>query len=129
MKKQIDNTFTEMPKFLKTFIAPIMADGICYDNIESWWSNSKQIGENIIILNPSEQSKSKKVIVSENALHDTEFFKFHKIHNGNVPIPMTEMYGVKVEERPNSVKMDLWDEHKRVHWIGWLLKSWILEGD
>ena len=38
------------------------------------------------------------------------------------------MYGIKIEEKDKMVKMDLWDKDHKIHWVGWLLKNWFLEG-
>ena len=125
MKKQVDNTFTEIPKTLLNLISSVMVDGVLYKNISEWVSNIKD-GENVLIINPIKQD-SHKVIVKDLALHDTPFFKFNEIYNNNNPIPMVEMFGVTLEEKEKMIKMDLWDKDHKIHWVGWLLKSWILE--
>lgn len=125
MKKQVDNTFTEIPKTLLNLISNVMVDGVLYKNISEWLSNIKE-GENVLIINPIKQD-AHKVVVKESALHDTPFFKFNSIYNAGNPIPKTEMYGIKIEEKDKMVKMDLWDKDHKIHWVGWLLKSWILE--
>lgn len=125
MKKQIDNTFTEIPKTLLNLISNVMVDGVLYKNITEWSPYIKE-GENILILNPI-KSEEIKVVVKDAALHDTPFFKFNEIHNENRPIPMKEMYGHVVEENSRMIKMDLWDKDHKIHWNGWLLRNWILE--
>lgn len=125
MKKQIDNTFIEIPKTLLNLISSVMVDGVFYKNISEWVSNIKE-GENVLIINPIKQD-SHKVVVKESALHDTPFFKFNSIYNAGNPIPKTEMYGIKIEEKDKMVKMDLWDKDHKIHWVGWILRSWILE--
>lgn len=125
MKKQINNIFTDIPKTLLNLISSVMVDGIVYKNLKDWCANIVE-GENIIIINPI-SSTNRKVIVKEVALHDTPYFKFNELYNNNNPIPMVEMYGVLLEEKDKTVKMDLWDKEHKVHWSGWLLKSWILE--
>lgn len=125
MKIQIYNTFTEIPKTLLNLISSVRVDGVLYKNISEWVSNIKE-GENVLIINPIKQD-THKVVVKESALHDTPFFKFNSIYNANNPIPKTEMYGIKIEEKDKMVKMDLWDKDHKIHWVGWLLKSWILE--
>lgn len=125
MKKQINNIFTDIPKTLLNLISSVMVDGIVYKNLKDWCANIVE-GENIIIINPI-SSTNRKVIVKEVALHDTPYFKFNELYNNNNPIPMVEMYGVLLEEKDKTVKMDLWDKEHKVHWSGWLLRSWILE--
>lgn len=124
MKKEIDNTFTELPKFLFTFVAPIIANGKKYNNIKEW-DKDKMIGENIIIINPASVEKF-KVIVKDSALQKNPFFPYHDNLNNGIPVPKTEMYGEKIQETDKSVKMDLWDKNHKIHWIGWILKSWII---
>lgn len=125
MKKQINNIFTDIPKTLLNLISSVMVNGIVYKNLKDWCANIVE-GENIIIINPI-SSTNRKVIVKEVALHDTPYFKFNELYNNNNPIPMVEMYGVLLEEKDKTVKMDLWDKEHKVHWSGWLLRSWILE--
>ena len=124
MKKEIDNTFIELPRFLSTMIAPIQVKGKFYSSIKEW-DKDKVEGENIIIINPI-KSDYYKIIVKESALQDTPFFQYHKLRNNNNPIPMTEMYGVKLEETEKSVKMKLESKDKKTHWTGWLVKNWIV---
>lgn len=124
MKKQIDNTFTEIPKTLLNLVSCIMVNGKKYNNIKEWSPNIEE-GDNVIILNlPKENVK--KVVVKESALQDTPFFKFNEIYNNNKPIPMTEMYGLALENREKMIKMDLWDKDHKIHWVGWLLRSWLI---
>ena len=125
MKKQINNIFTDIPKTLLNLISSVMVNGVVYKNLKDWCANIVE-GENIIIINPI-SSTNRKVIVKEVALHDTPYFKFNELYNNNNPIPMVEMYGVLLEEKDKTVKMDLWDKEHKVHWSGWLLRSWILE--
>jgi len=125
MKKQINNIFTDIPKTLLNLISSVMVNGVVYKNLKDWCANIVE-GENIIIINPL-SSTNRKVIVKEVALHDTPYFKFNELYNNNNPIPMVEMYGVLLEEKDKTVKMDLWDKEHKVHWSGWLLRSWILE--
>ena len=125
MKKQINNIFTDIPKTLLNLISSVMVNGVVYKNLKDWCANIVE-GENIIIINPL-SSINRKVIVKEVALHDTPYFKFNELYNNNNPIPMVEMYGVLLEEKDKTVKMDLWDKEHKVHWSGWLLRSWILE--
>lgn len=126
MKKEIDNTFTELPKILKTMIGSVVVDGNEYKNISEWYEQIKpQVGNYSIIFN-AEKNISKKVTVKEQALSDTPFFKFNELYNKNNPIPKTEMYGFVLEEDLKMCKMDLWDKEHKIHWVGWLLKSWIL---
>lgn len=124
MKKQIDNTFTEIPKTLLNLVSCIMVNGKKYNNIKEWSSNIEE-GDNVIILNlPKENVK--KIVVKESALQDTPFFKFNEIYNNNKPIPMREMYGLILENREKMIKMDLWDKDHKIHWVGWLLRSWLI---
>ena len=125
MKKQIDNTFTEIPKILLNLISKVIVNDKEYNSIKEWSIHARK-GENILLLSPTFNTKL-KIIVKESALHDSPFFQFHKQHNNNVPIPLTEMYGIKIDERDKTVKMDLWDKEHKIHWVGWLVKSWILE--
>ena len=125
---KVDNTFTELTKILTTMVSKVVVDGKEYKNITEWYNSlDKKEGEYTILFNSS-TSDFKKVIVKEQALSDTPFFKFNQIYNSNHPIPKTEMYGIKIEEKDKMVKMDLWDKDHKIHWVGWLLKSWILEG-
>lgn len=125
MKKQLNNIFNDIPKTLLNLISSVMVNGVVYKNLKDWCANIVE-GENIIIINPL-SSTNRKVIVKEVALHDTPYFKFNELYNNNNPIPMVEMYGVLLEEKDKTVKMDLWDKEHKVHWSGWLLRSWILE--
>lgn len=125
MKKEINNIFTEIPKTLLLMISKIMVDGKEYANIKEW-SKEIKIGENIITINPVSTHQI-KIIVKDSALQDTPFFQYHKINNNNIPIPFREMYGVKIDEREKSVRMDLWNKEHTIHWCGWLLKNWIIK--
>ena len=120
-------TFTELPKVFKTMISKVVVDGKEYKNIEEWYDslNNKEGHYKVIFNMPN--SNLLKVIVKERALSDTPFFKFNEFYNHNKPIPKTEMYGVKVEEKYNMIKMDLWDKDHKMHWDGWILKSNIVE--
>ena len=123
MKEEI--IFTKIPKTLLNLYSKIMVDNVIYKNLKEWSPQAK-IGENILIINPI-QEKKLRIIVKESALHDTPFFQYHKMKNNNIPIPLTEMEGIKLEETEKSVKMDLWDKEHKIHWVGWLVKSWIIE--
>lgn len=125
MKKQIDNTFTEIPKVLYNLVSSILFNDVLYNNLKDCSKYIKD-GENVLIINPVKQV-NKKVVVKESALQDTPFFKFNELHNNNNPIPMTEMFGVVLEEKEKMIKMDLWDKEHKIHWIGWLLRSWIIQ--
>lgn len=125
MKHEINNIFTEIPKTLLLMVSKILVDGQEYSNIKEWAKDLKP-GDYTLIINPL-PSKIVRIKVKSNALHDSPFFQFHKQHNNNIPIPLTEMYGIKVDEKDKTVKMDLWDKEHKIHWVGWLLKSWILE--
>lgn len=120
--------FTELPKVFSTMVSRVIVDGKEYKNITEWYNAlDKKEGEYLILLN-AKISDSKKVVVKEQALSDTPFFKFNSIYNNGNPIPKTEMYGMKIDERDKMVKMDLWDKDHKIHWVGWLLKSWFVEG-
>lgn len=128
MSEQVDDTFTELPKLFTTMIGKVVEDGKEYKNIVEWYNSlPEKDGEHIVLLN-IRNTDSVKVVVKEQALSDTPFFKFNAIYNSGNPIPKTEMYGMKIDERDKMVKMDLWDKEQKIHWVGWLLKSWILEG-
>lgn len=124
MKNKPDKYFCEIPKILLNLISGVMVDGVLYKNIGEWAPNIKE-GENVLTINPI-KSNSKKIVVKQCALKDTPYFKFNELFNQSRPIPMTEMYGVTIEDSDKMVKMDLWDKNKRVHWIGWVLKNWIV---
>ena len=123
--KKIDDTFNEIPKTLLLMVSKILVEGKEYANIKEWSKNIKE-GDNVITINPI-ITKVMKIVVKDSALQDTPFFQYHKINNNNIPIPFTEMYGIKIDEKEKSVKMDLWDKGHKIHWVGWLVKSWILE--
>lgn len=128
MKNEIDNKFTELPKIFSMLIEKVVADNKEYSNINEWFNSlPKKEGNFTVILNPV-KTEVTKIIVKEQALSDTPFFKFNKFYNNDKPIPMTEMYGIKIEEKDKMVKMDLWDKDHKIHWVGWLLKNWFLEG-
>lgn len=120
-------TFTELPKSFKMLIEKVVVDGKEYKNIMEWYEslNNKE-GEFTIFLN-TKSSKFSKIVVKEQALKDTPFFKFNQFYNDNKPIPMTEMYGIKIEEKDNMIKMDLWDKDHKIHWVGWVLKNNIVQ--
>ena len=126
MKKEINNIFTEIPKTLLLMVSKVSTnDGKEYNNIKEWSKNIKP-GENIITINPV-TSKKYRIVVKPSALHDSPFFQYHRINNNNNPIPLTEMYGTYIDDRDKSVKMDLWSKDHKIHWVGWLVKSWIIE--
>ena len=120
-------TFSELPKIFTTMVGKVVVDGVEYKNILDWYNTLKDKEGDFEVMFNVKTTTSGKVVVKEQALSDTPFFKFNAIHNGGVPIPFTEMYGVKLEEMDRMIKMDLWDKDRKVHWVGWLLKSWILE--
>ena len=121
-------TYTELPKVLLMLISKVAANGKIYSNIAEWYNSlPEKNGGFSIIINP-ESTKVIKIKVKDKALSDTPYFKFNELFNNGVPIPMTEMEGIQIEEKEKMVKMDLWDKEHKIHWIGWLLKSWILEG-
>ena len=128
MSNQVYDTFTELPKLFTTMIGKVVEDGKEYKNITEWYKSlQEKDGEHILLLN-IRNTDSVKVVVKEQALSDTPFFKFNAIYNAGNPIPKTEMFGLKLEENDRMVKMDLWDKDHKVHWVGWLLKSWLVEG-
>ena len=54
MKKQIDNTFTELPKTLLNLVSKIKVDDKEYNNIKEWYNSlSKKEGNFVVVLNPS----------------------------------------------------------------------------
>lgn len=123
-----DNTihkFNTLPPFLLTMVSKIRVNNKDYSNIKEWAPNI-EYGENIVIINPV-QYDIVKIVVKDSATHDSPFFPFNKLHNNNKPIPLTTMYGKTIEEDDKMIKMDLWDKEHKVHWIGWLLKSWIIK--
>ena len=128
MKRDIDNTFIELPKIFSTMIGKVVVDGKSYKNIVEWY-NSLPIkeGEFIVTFNLKDTLET-KIVVKDLALSDTPFFKFNALYNNGNPIPKVEMYGIKIDEKDKMVKMDLWDKEHKIHWVGWLLKSWILSG-
>lgn len=125
MKNKQDKYFCEIPKILLNLVSDVMVEGVLYKNIGEWVSNIKE-GENVLTINQI-KSNSKKIVVKQCALKDTPYFKFNEIYNNNNPIPMKEMFGVTLEEKEKMIKMDLWDKDHKIHWVGWLLRSWILE--
>lgn len=125
MKKEIDNTFNELPKTLLLMVSKVNSNGKEYQSISEWSKDIKE-GENILVINPCKVKKY-RIVVKESALHDTPFFQYHRINNNNKPIPLTEMYGIQVSERDKSIKMDLWNKEHTIHWVGWLVRSWIVE--
>ena len=117
--------FNTLPPFLLTMVSKIRVNNKDYSSIKEW-APKIEYGENIIIINPIKYDFV-KITVKESARHDSPFFQFNKLHNNNKPIPLTIMYGIPIEEDNKMIKMDLWDKEHKVHWIGWLLKSWIIK--
>ena len=54
MKKEVDNTFTEIPKLLTNMTAGVIVNGKEYKNIAEWYNSlPNKNGNFIIVLNPS----------------------------------------------------------------------------
>ena len=115
-----------LPKFFKTLTSRVQVNGVSYANVWEWFQTLTKDGNYVVVFNPY-VSKTVKIVVKASAQQDTPFFHFNAIYNNGQGIPLTEMIGCRVDERENMVKMDLWNEEHTVHWIGWILKSKILQ--
>lgn len=117
----------ELPKCFKYLLSKVRYENDIYSNIIDWYNSlQNKNGQFTIILNPIE-SKQLRIEVSNTALSDSPFFKFNHIYNNDNPIPEKEMFGIKIEEKDNMIKMDLWNKSRTKHWVGWILKSKILK--
>lgn len=119
--------FEHLPKCFKYLLSKVYYNGKIYNNITSWYDSlDRKSGDFDLIINPI-ISKQIKITVSKGALEDSPFYPFNQIYNNNKPMPKETMLGNKIEDGGNMVKMDLWDENHKVHWIGWILKSKIIK--
>lgn len=125
MKSTVDNEFEDLPLILKNLLGKVYCNGVYYSSLREWYSTNPK-GENIVILNPI-SVRTYKIKVKDLAKKDSPFFRFNEIYNNNCPIPLNEMQGKLIDETDKMKKFDLWSEDHNVHWIGWIMKSWILE--
>ena len=117
--------FDSIPDILLTLDCPVLVDGVYYNNIREWYHG--QEGEFNIEYNVKSSKGVIRITVKEGMTKLLPGFGFHSVHNNNTPMPMNVMEGKILEDNGRMKKMDLWDKNHTVHWIGWVLKSMIIQ--